>query len=56
MWPLYDNNADRLDKLQEDNRREVWERTRGFYYTLKSKKKGRTEVGEFKSFTRKCNA
>ena len=31
MWPLYDINVDRLNKLQEENRREVWERTQGFY-------------------------
>ena len=56
MWPSYDINAGKLDKLQEDRRREVWERIQGFYYTFKSSRKGRNEVGEFKSLTMKCNA
>ena len=56
LWPLYDINVDRLNRLQEDHRREVWERTKGFYYTFKSNRKGRTEVGELRSLTRKCNA
>ena len=56
LWTLCDIDVGRLDKLQEDHRREVWERTRGFYYTFKSNRKGRTEVGEFRSLTKKCNA
>ena len=56
LWPLYDIDVDKFDKLQEDHRREVWERTKGFYYTFKSSRKGRTEVGEFISLTKKCNA
>jgi len=56
LWPLYDINVDRLEKLHKDHKREVWERTRGFYYTFKSNKKGRTKIGEFGSLTRKCNA
>ena len=56
LWPLYDIDANKLDKLQEDHRREVWERTRGFYYTFKSSRKGKTEVGELRSLTKKCNA
>ena len=56
MWPLYDINTDRLDKLQEDHRREVWERMGGFYYTFKSSRKGRIEIGDFRSLTRNCNA
>ena len=56
MWPLHDFNVEKLDKLQEDNKREVWERTQGFYYTFKSNRKGRTKVGEFRSLTKKYNA
>ena len=56
LWPLYDIDAAKLDKLQEDHRREVWKRTRGFYYTFKSSRKGKTEVGELRSLTKKCNA
>ena len=56
MWPLYDVNANRLDKLQQDNKREVWERTRGFYYTFRSSKSGRAEVREFRSLKMRYNA
>ena len=56
LWPLYAIDVDKLDKLQKDHQREVWERTRGFYFTFKSSRKGRTEVGEFRSLTKKCNA
>ena len=56
LWPLYDINVDRLNKLHKDHRKEVWERTKGFYYTFKSNRKGRIEIGEIRSLTRKCDA
>jgi hypothetical protein len=46
---LSDNNInfERFDRFQKDHKKEVWERTGGFYYTFKSSRRGRIEVGDF---------
>lgn len=56
LWPLYDINTTILVHLQEEHRGDYVERTRGFYYTFKSGKKGKTIVSDFRSIAKKCNA
>ena len=53
LWPLYENNATKLDPLIEGHLGEHWRQTRGFYYTFKSGKKRKTIVGDFRATMKK---
>ena len=55
LWPLYGNDATRPDPLVEERMGEHWKHTRGFFYTFRSGKKGKTIVEYFKAMARKYN-
>lgn len=56
LWPIYVNNAAKLDSLVEGHLGEHWRCTGGFYYNFRSGKKGKTIVGDFRTTAKKYNA
>jgi hypothetical protein len=55
-WPIYANNAAKLDTVVEAHLGEHWKCSRGFYYNFKTGKKGKTTVGDFRALAKKYNA
>lgn len=47
--------SNRLDPLVEEHLGEHWIQTKGYFYTFKSGKHGKTIVGEFKAMAKKYN-